>query len=150
MYERILVPTVGGAESTRVLDHALALAEATDAELHALYVVGAGGTYRDIDEAGVEWGPLLQAVRRAGEAAIRDIERRADDAGVEFVGEVRDGTAVYREILDYAAEHDIDLIVMGTHGRRGIDRWLIGSVTERVVRTAGAPVLTVRTAAPSE
>jgi nucleotide-binding universal stress UspA family protein len=150
MYERILVPTVGGEESTRVVGHALALAEVTDAELHALYVVGGGGTYRDIDEAGVEWGPLLQAVRRAGETTIGDIEHRADDAGVEFVGEVRDGDAVYREILDYADEHDIDLIVMGTHGRRGIDRWLLGSVTERVVRTAEMPVLTVRTAVPSD
>ncbi|WP_338034242.1 universal stress protein [Halosimplex carlsbadense] len=121
------------------------MAEATDATLHALSVVGSGGVYRDIDRAGVEWGPLLQAVRTGGEAAIRDIERRADDAGVEFVGEIRDGDAVYREIDDYAAENDVDLIVMGTHGRRGLDKWLLGSVTERVVRTAEIPVLTVRT-----
>jgi nucleotide-binding universal stress UspA family protein len=47
-------------------------------------------------------------------------------------------------ILDYAEEHGVDLVVMGTHGRRGFDRFLLGSVTEKVVRTASVPVMTVR------
>jgi nucleotide-binding universal stress UspA family protein len=52
--------------------------------------------------------------------------------------------APHTTILEYADEADVDLIVMGTHGRSGIHRYLLGSVTERVVRTADAPVLTVR------
>jgi nucleotide-binding universal stress UspA family protein len=50
----------------------------------------------------------------------------------------------YEEIIDYAETEGVDMIVMGTHGRSGLDRFLLGSVTEKVVRTADAPVLTVR------
>ncbi|AAV47178.1 universal stress protein [Haloarcula marismortui ATCC 43049] len=50
----------------------------------------------------------------------------------------------YEEIIDYAETAGVDMIVMGTHGRSGLDRFLLGSVTEKVVRTADAPVLTVR------
>jgi len=50
----------------------------------------------------------------------------------------------YESVLDYADEHDIDIIVMGTHGRTGLDHHLLGSVTEKVVRTSDVPVLTVR------
>jgi len=50
----------------------------------------------------------------------------------------------YRTILDYADEAVVDVIVMGTHGRRGLDRYLLGSVTEKVVRAATVPVLTIR------
>jgi nucleotide-binding universal stress UspA family protein len=62
------------------------------------------------------------------------------------VGTVREGSPVHGVLLDYAAENDVDLIVMGTHGRHGLDRWLLGSVTGRIVRTSEGPVPTVRPA----
>ena len=52
--------------------------------------------------------------------------------------------APYRAVVDYADAEDVALVVMGTHGRTGLQRYLLGSVTEKVVRTAGVPVLTVR------
>jgi nucleotide-binding universal stress UspA family protein len=58
-------------------------------------------------------------------------------------GVVAQGTP-HQAILDYIGEHDIDLVVMGTHGRTGLDRYLLGSITEKVVRLSDAPVLTVR------
>jgi len=72
------------------------------------------------------------------------VRTRAKAAGVESIRGSVAGGSPYRQILASAEEHDIDLIVMGTHGRRGIDRYLLGSVAEKVVRTAEPPVLTVR------
>lgn len=84
-------------------------------------------------------------LREEGEAAIEAVAdlARAEDVAVE--------TSLYtgspsREIVRYAEEQDCDLIVMGTHGRGGIDRLLLGSVAERVVRSSSVPVLTVRVA----
>ena len=69
---------------------------------------------------------------------------QAEDDGVETIeGMVSQGSP-HRAILDYIEDQDIDLVVMGTHGRTGLDRYLLGSVTEKVVRLSDAPVMTVR------
>lgn len=150
MYGTILYPTDGSDESLRALDDALDIAGTYDAVLHALYVVEMDYHDRGVDGFSVDLTPLLEALRAEGELAIEAIETRADDAGVPFVGSIVEGSPVHREILDYAAEHEVDLIVMGTHGRHGLDRWLLGSVAERVVRTSDIPVLTVLTTAGRE
>jgi nucleotide-binding universal stress UspA family protein len=144
MYETILFPTDGSDESLRALEHALDVAHAYDATLHALYVVDTGYPYVEAEGGAVDLSPVSAALRTEGERALEQIETRAERAGTAFVGATREASLVHRAITDYAAEHGVDLIVMGTHGRRGFDRWLLGSVTERVIRTADAPVLTVR------
>jgi nucleotide-binding universal stress UspA family protein len=144
MYDRILFPTDGSEESARVFEHALGLAAAHGATLSALYVVDDSVPYGDIEGGTVNWEPVLEAMREDGREAVTALETRAADAGVDFEGEVREGGVIHRTILDCADEVGADLIVMGTHGRRGLNRWLLGSVTERVVRTARIPVLTVR------
>jgi len=150
MYETILLPTDGSDESLRALDHAIDLAETYDAVLHALYVVDIGYRYGDMDGATIDWEPITAALRREGDRTIETVEQRADRNGVAFVGAIREARAIHRAILEYAAENEADVIVMGTHGRRGVDRWLLGSVTERIVRTADVPVLTVRGEAKTE
>ena len=139
MYSEVLVPTDGSPASDAAIDHAIDLADRYDARLHALYVVD-GGSYSTL-EAGTE--VVIDALESEGESATRRVADAAADAGVECVTTVTSGTA-YRSIHAYVDEHDIDVIVMGTHGRKGLDRYLLGSVTERVVRTSDAPVLTVR------
>ena len=139
MYEEILVPTDGSPASETAIDHAIDIAGRYEARLHALYVVDSGA-YSAL-EAGAE--VVVEALQSEGERATERVVGAADDAGVEVTGTVATGTA-YRSIHDYVDEHGIDMIVMGTHGRKGLDRYLLGSVTERVVRTADVPVLTVR------
>ncbi|EMA68259.1 UspA domain protein [Halorubrum aidingense JCM 13560] len=139
MYSEILVPTDGSPASAAAIDHAIDLARQYDARLHALYVVD-GAAYSTL-EAGAEI--VVEALESEGEEATAHIAETAADAGVECTTTVTTGTA-YRAISDYVEEHAIDMIVMGTHGRKGLDRYLLGSVTERVVRTATVPVLTVR------
>ena len=144
MYETILLPTDGSDASLAALDHALELAGTYDATLHVLYVVDTSYPYGDFDGTGIDLTPVFEALREEGERTIAEVEERATAAGVEVVGATREESVVHRAIIEYADEVDADLLVMGTHGRRGLNRGLLGSVTERVVRAAGAPVLTVR------
>lgn len=138
MYDRILLPTDGSQGNTRAVDQALELAETTGADLHVLFVV------EDLVYAPEMMdGQVHAKLRQIGENAIKEIRERADELGVQVETALEDGIP-HREILEYADGNDCDLIVMGTHGRSGLDRYLLGSVTERVVRTAEIPVLTVR------
>lgn len=139
MYDEILVPTDGSPAADAAIEHAVDLADKYDARVHALYVVD-GAAYSTL-EAGSEI--VIEALEAEGEEATERVEEAADDAGVEATTTVTTGTA-YRTIQDYVDDNDIDLIVMGTHGRQGLDRYLLGSVTERVVRTSEVPVMTVR------
>lgn len=143
MYEAILFPTDGSDESLQALDHALDIANTYDATLHALYVVDTSYPYAGFGDGAIDLAPIFEALREEGEQTLQRIEERAGPTETAFVGAIREATVVHRAIREYADENDIDLIVMGTHGRRGLDRWLLGSVTERVVRTAEIPVLTV-------
>jgi len=139
MYDDILVPTDGSPAATDAIDHAVDIAKTYGATIHALYVVDASA-FSSI-EAGSEL--VIDALEEEGQRAVREVTDGATEAGVDADTHVVSGTA-YRRILDYTDSEDIDLVVMGTHGRSGVERFLLGSVTERVVRTADVPVLTIR------
>ena len=144
MYDQILVPTDGSDGTRGAVTHAIDLATTYDAALHTIYVVNT--------TAGVESSVsgVLDALETAGENAIYEVIQQAEAAGVDTIEGVVAQGAPHQAILDFADAHDVDLVVMGTHGRTGLDRYLIGSVTERVVRLSDAPVLTVRMPADDE
>ncbi|WP_254839167.1 universal stress protein [Natronomonas marina] len=139
MYERILFPTDGSEGAEAALEHAIDHAVTYDAALHVLYVVEENVPVLEAGDV-----TLLDALEAEGERILEAASERATAAGVGTVQATVGGGSPYRTILEYAEDNDIDLIVMGTHGRRGIDRFLLGSVTEKVVRTADCPVVTVR------
>lgn len=137
MYDRILVPTDGSDGASRALAHALDVAGRTGASIDAVYVVDTGAV---VD--GATTG-LLDRLAAEGDRAVETVADRTAAAGVELAGTaVVEGRPAAR-IVDYAAARGADLIVLGTHGRTGVDRYLLGSVAERVVRRAGVPVLVV-------
>ncbi|AFK19632.1 universal stress protein [Haloferax mediterranei ATCC 33500] len=139
MYETILVPLDGSAPSEVALDHALDLAASMDATIHALYVVDE----RTLHATQLDAGGLMSAYEEEGEDIVSEAADEATEAGVEVVTAIEHGSP-HQAILQYSEEADIDLLVMGTHGRSGLRRYLIGSVTERVLRLADMPVLTIR------
>jgi len=145
MYNCILVPTDGSAGTTRVIDHASELARAHDASLHFLYVVNTASFANLPMET--SWESVTTMLREEGEDTLRAAETRAGVDGV--VTAMREGPPS-REIVDYAADEGCDLVVMGTHGRGGLNRLLLGSVAERVVRSSEVPVLTVRVGGTEE
>jgi len=139
MYDDILLPTDGSDGIERVAANAIHLARENGATLHVLHVVDTDTVALDPHSQG-----LTDELEAAGRASVAAIHDRAAEAGVYCVEEVRYGSPA-EEILTYADENDVDLVVIGTHGRHGVRRALIGSVAERVVRNSETPVLTVRT-----
>jgi nucleotide-binding universal stress UspA family protein len=141
MYDEILVPVDGSEPSLHAAEHAAELAARFDAPLHALYVVDADPSPLAVSRADVR-ETLREVGEQAAENAFETVERLAEDAGVDLETAVVEG-APAEQIVDYAGERGVDLVVMGTHGRSGLGKRLVGSVTERVVRNAPVPVLTV-------
>ena len=137
MYETILVPTDGSSQSDAALEHAVALASHHSATVHVLYVADSNR-----DSLTAQGGEVVDALELEGDRITSEAIDRIE-AGVEAVGAVKVGDPV-ETILDYAVSVGADLMIMGTHGRRGLDRYLLGSTTERVVRRSSVPVLTVR------
>ncbi|MFC7079015.1 universal stress protein [Halorussus caseinilyticus] len=139
MYDSILVPIDGSEQSSRALEHAVGHADTYDAAVHLVFVVDVASVPAEVDAA-----PVEEKLDRYGESVTDGAAERVEDAGVSRVETSVVPGVPHRAILDYAAAHDVDLVVMGTHGRTGIDRYLLGSVTEKVVRLSEAPVLTVQ------
>ncbi|SFS10124.1 Nucleotide-binding universal stress protein, UspA family [Halomicrobium zhouii] len=141
MIDTVLVPTDGSEHAVRAAEHGVAIAEAFDATLHVLTVVDVRAAAGPFDAGGLR-EEFLEHLEADAEDSIDAVEAAVDPSqGLQTT--VREGDPV-DEILDYAADHGIDLIAMGTHGRTGVERYVMGSVTEQVVRRAGVPVLTVR------
>ncbi|MCF2241716.1 universal stress protein [Halobacterium salinarum] len=139
-YERILVPTDGSNASQDAVAHAVDLAVEHDATVHALYVVDTA-SYAGLPMDS-SWESVSAMLSSEGTSALDTVTAAANDRGVATERELRDGNPAM-EIVTYADNAGCDLIVMGTHGRGGIDRLLLGSVTENVVRSSSVPVLTV-------
>lgn len=136
MYREILVPTGPDPSRKETVEHAVELAETYGARLHALHVSDLvdRGHLSDEDETEPE-----EASRRS----VQLVREAAEGAGVEAISAVREGTP-YEEILDYVETEGIDLVVMGTHGKSGLTRVLLGSTAEEVIRRSPVPVLTVK------
>ncbi|WP_144906250.1 universal stress protein [Halobellus captivus] len=139
MYERILVPVDGSAPSDAAADHAITLARDADA---ALSVVSAVDVHA-LEAAKLDSEALLDAYEAEAEKHVAAVADRARASGVDVDTAVIRG-APYRAILDRIDAVDADLVVMGSHGRRGLERYLLGSTTERVLRLSAVPVLVLR------
>jgi nucleotide-binding universal stress UspA family protein len=141
VYDAILLPTDGGDGVDAACEYAFDLAARYDATVHALFVADSNRYSTVTFDTGV-----VDALTEVGAEAVSEIARRGDDREIPVVEEELQGVP-HEGIVAYAEEHGIDVIVMATHGREGLDRYLVGSVAERVVRTSPVPVLTIPLAA---
>ena len=136
--ERVLVGTDGSDGSAAAVTESLEICAATESALHALSVVEP--TLLGID---VRSSTLAEERERRDEGLLSGVRDQAAERGVDVETAIEEGDVV-ETLNDYVAEHGIDLAVVGTHGRTGIDRRLLGSVTENLMRSASVPVLSVR------
>jgi len=142
--KRILVPTDFSKHSHNALMYGAAFAEKFGAELYLLHVVQNLAVF--IPDAVTVTPPItppMEEMTAAVRAALDRLVRENNFQHLTVHTEVREGTPFY-EIIQFARESDVDLIVMGTHGHTGLAHVLMGSVTEKVVRKASCPVLSVR------
>lgn len=141
-YDEVLIPTDGSEGATAAVDHGLAIARQFDATAHVLSVVPVG-RYAAGYDAGPGIPDVVEALTESSRRAVEAVAERAEQMGVEYRTHVAEGTP-YSSIRNYVDDLDVDIVTMGTHGRRGIRRYLLGSVTERTVRTSDVPVVAVR------
>ena len=147
MYNKILLPTDGSENAKRAGKHAIWIADASGADIIVLNVIEP--YYPQISAlpnfSEVVFDELREEGRNAVESFKRDLEQNQCNGvckNISLTTKINEGKA-YMEILNTIKEEKIDLVVMGASGRHGLDRFLLGSVTERVVREANCSVLVV-------
>lgn len=138
-YKRVLIPTDGSPEAETALTHAVELASRYGATLHAISVVDVSH-FKGID---VDTSVIVDGFEDDAQKAVSRVVDAAETAGVPVQTTIVRGH-VAETILGFVDDHDIDLVVVGTRGEHGLERFLLGSVAERLVRHASVPVLTVR------
>jgi len=145
MYERILVPVDGSAPSQRGLDEALAVAAQFGSKLRLVHVLDESALAMSTDLA-MNVGALIAMLREGGEQVLAKARERARARGIEADAVLHDTFSgrICDLVIREAAEWKADLIVIGTHGRRGAGRLLLGSDAEQILRLAPVPVLLVR------
>ncbi|EHP43976.1 universal stress protein [Cupriavidus basilensis OR16] len=145
-YKKIVVAVDGSATSDLALAEAIRIAGTGDAQVLAVYVVDNGQLMFDV--AYYDPTPVQQALAESGERALAAAAQRLSGQGVRhetrLVTQQAVGGDIAGAVNEAAADWGADLIVIGTHGRRGVRRLVLGSVAESVIRQASVPVLLVR------
>lgn len=145
MYQRILVPLDGSATSQCGLREAIGFAGGQNATLFFLHVVDDFSMLVEMTSVR-SYEEMLKGLRQYGLEVLAKARHAAEEAGIHCESLMREVTneRVADVIVDQAKQHACDLIVMGTHGRRGFSRIAMGSEAEQVARTSPVPVLLVR------
>ncbi|WP_048075245.1 universal stress protein [Haloquadratum walsbyi] len=146
MFETILIATDGSESVRRAVDTGLDMASRFDATVHCLYVIDESDVNTDTQKPGSDHDHDHPAMYEHGQEAVETVAERTDGEIITTI-ERGDPPSV---IEAYAGDIDADVIAMGTRGRHGENRFLIGSVAEELVRTVEIPVLTVRQLASDE
>lgn len=140
MFKKILVATDGSDHGFRAAKVALDLGKISGGKVTAIYVADTNKTSHLPDDM------LLFSIRelllKEGKEALKQVEAEAKEMGVDYEGVVAEGNPG-SEIIAYAESANMDIIIMGAVGRTGIDKFLLGSVAEKVVRNSKTPVLTI-------
>jgi len=139
---RILIATDGSKAAENVVDFGIEIARCSGAKVYAVYVIDI--SFLDsvlMDESWVK--NAYEQFERVGRDAICCIEENAKAAGVEATPILLKGNAA-EKILDFAEDQKVDMIVIGSTGKSGVERFMLGSVSEKVVRNSKIPVLVVR------
>jgi len=149
MYQRILVPVDGSPTAERGLREAIGLAAGQNTRLLFLHIVDDYTMLIEMSSA-AGYDEMIRGLRQYGLDVLAKAKRAAEAASVHCETLLREvtGKRISDVIVDQSHQHGCDLIVMGTHGRRGFSRLTLGSSAEGVVRTSTVPVLLVRLEEP--
>jgi nucleotide-binding universal stress UspA family protein len=140
-YRNIVIATDGSENTKKAISCGIEIAKLSGATVHALHVIDTHSTISENWTAGKE--TIYEIMKNDGEKAVSKVKRIGEASGVEVREVVLDGYPS-KEIIDFAENNNIDLIIMGTLGKTGFERFLIGSVAEKVVENSKVPVMVVR------
>jgi len=148
VFEKILIATDGSKHSEKAAEKGIEMAKLSQGMITAVYVVDIGKEYASIGDMSFNVADeIIEGVRvslrKQGESATKHIEEMAKIAGIPVERKVLEGHPA-NDILKLAEDSKMNLIVVGSIGVTGLDKFLLGSVTEKVVRNSKVPVLVVR------
>lgn len=144
MFKHILLPVDGSTTSMMAVEKVLGLAQAFKSEVTAIYVIDPyafSGVGADFSYGQAQY---LDAATAEANQALAAAKHLLENAGVKVDSSIIEGHTIYRGILETANAVGADLIVMGSHGRRGLDKIVLGSVAAQVLAHAHLPILVVR------
>lgn len=141
--QKILLPTDFSNHSTAATKYACEMASKFDAELHVLHILEQHFSSTPSFAMGLDLPRIVSESKVAAQEKMRSVLEPGWSNGRKVIYSMNDG-APKVEIVRYAKAHDVDMIVLSTHGRSGLSHVLLGSVAENIVRTAPCPVLTIR------
>jgi nucleotide-binding universal stress UspA family protein len=146
MFEKILIATDGSKHSEKAAEEALVMARLTGGKVIALYVADMSKYFASVDMSYNIADEVIEGIRSSvqkdGEAAVKRVEEMAKEAKIPFEGRIIEGNPA-EDILKFTDENKVNLIVMGSIGKTGLDKFLLGSVADKVVRNSRIPVLVV-------
>ena len=140
MFEKILAATDGSEHGLRAAKVAVELAKISGGKVYAIYVADTQRTAHLPDD--MLLFSIKELLLKEGKEAIKQVQELAEKSGVDFDGVVVEGNPG-DEIIRHAKDGDMNVIIVGAVGRTGLDKFLLGSVAEKVVRNSSIPVLTV-------
>ncbi|MCD1294929.1 universal stress protein [Methanocella sp. CWC-04] len=140
IFNKILIATDGSKRTQKAVEKGLAIARIHKSKVYAVYVVDTV-TFTSIP-MDVTWENMYQLLKEEGEEAVRLVKEMAG-VDIDIESHVLEGNPAL-EICKFSRDNDVDLIVLGTLGKSGIDRLLLGSVAEKVVRIAPCPVMVIK------
>lgn len=143
-YQKIVVPIDGSGWSERAIPHAVDIAQNNNAELILLHVFKPPAHEYLGEIALANQDEQLQELREAAKQHLMGVRNNIRSEKVDVRVQFIEGVGVASIICDYINSEDIDLVVMSTHGRTGIQRWLFGSVTHKVMQGIHIPVMLIR------
>jgi nucleotide-binding universal stress UspA family protein len=141
LYRNIVIATDGSANSQRAISYGIWIAKLSGAAVHVIHVVDTPSLISEVWTAGKDM--IYEMMISDGKKILSKAKKIIEDSGVEVKDVLLEGHPA-EEIIKFAENNNMDLIVMGTLGKTGIERFLMGSVSEKVVRHSKVPVMVVR------
>ncbi|MDQ1276946.1 MAG: hypothetical protein QG610_2525 [Euryarchaeota archaeon] len=142
-YRNIVIATDGSENTQKAISYGIEIAKLSGATVHALYVVDISSFSSIPMSSEGGWEAMYESLKTEGGKAVYVVKNQGEAAGVDVREVVLEGHPT-NEIIEFAENNNIDLIVLGTLGKTGLDRFLLGSVAEKVVRSSKVPVMVVR------
>ncbi len=141
LYKKILIATDGSEPNKKAVTYGIELARLSGAKVNVAYVVDTAAFASVPMDAG--WEMMYGLLQKEGTEAIQQIVDDAKASGIDIEGSLLEGHPSH-EIIEFSQNNEIDVVVLGTLGKSGLDRFLLGSVAEKVTRNSKVPVLVVR------
>jgi nucleotide-binding universal stress UspA family protein len=142
-YRNIVIATDGSENTQKAVSYGIEIARLSGATVHAVYIVDTSSFSSIPMSSDGGWEAMFEILRKEGERAVSAVKYQGEAAGVDVREVVWEGNPS-NAIIEFAENNNVDLVVMGTLGKTGLDRFLLGSVAEKVVRSSTVPVMVVR------